>query len=212
MFHILKGQMKGDSTEYAHLQFDGASDPNPGRASAGAVLFDKEGLIGEAGEYIDYATNNQAEYRGLRLGLTKANEYGIKELLIEGDSNLIVQQVTGSWKVNHPALKEEYDRVKDLIGAFDLVGIRHVPREQNQKADSITKQVLQTQQGYEVKNRNLRWNPLQQPKERQKEQSNEEEKENKHRSIEEQLRELSAEIQEVKADVKEILRLLKTLI
>jgi ribonuclease HI len=198
MFHMLKGIMKGGPSEYILLQFDGASTPNPGRASAGAVLLDKEdrGIIGEAGEYIDHATNNQAEYRGLRLGLTKAKEYGMKELLIEGDSNLIIQQVAGLWKVNHPALKEEHDAVKRLVDEFDVIGIRHVPREQNQKADEITKQVLQTQMGYE--NRNMSFNQVQPLQEQP--------------SVKEQIQQLSNEIHEVKADVKEILRRLKTLI
>jgi ribonuclease HI len=89
------------------LQFDGLSYPNPGISTSGAVLFDHNNkVIFEVGEYIGFATNNQAEYNGLIIGLQRALELNIKNILIEGDSKLIIYQSAGKWKVNNEDLKQ----------------------------------------------------------------------------------------------------------
>lgn len=147
-----------DRSEAAWLvQFDGAANPNPGPASSGAVLWSPPGLDGkrsvmfESGKYLGKATNNIAEAQGLLLGLQIAASRGAREILIEGDSELIVFQQTGKYQVKDRNLKVWWAQSQAAMmdeSAFDWVAIRQVPREQNERADSITKEVLRTKQGF----------------------------------------------------------------
>lgn len=143
---IIKGDFTPNSTL---LQFDGLSYPNPGISTGGAVLFDhNKKVMFEVGEYIGFATNNQAEYIGLIIGLQRAVELNIKNILIEGDSKLIIYQSAGKWKVNNEDLKVLNQTVKELTNKFDFVGIRHVYRNSNKYADRITNDVLKSKQSY----------------------------------------------------------------
>lgn len=150
-YYILKGS-KQFSTDYylsCHiLQFDGGSVPNPGPSSGGAVLLksDRRSVIFEVGDYVEYSTNNQAEYFGLWLGLKECLERGYREILIEGDSQLIIKQVAGEWKCKDPDLKQLQKTVLDLIAKFDYVAIRHVLREYNKHADALTNEVIKTKE------------------------------------------------------------------
>ena len=136
-YFIVKGT--ADEKECCLLQFDGASEPNPGESCGGAVLFSPDRkLIFERGEYIDYATNNQAEYTGLLVGLVSCVENGIKKLLIEGDSNLVINQVAGKWKIKDAELKIFHEEIIKLMDHFDFVAIRHIYREYNAHADRLT--------------------------------------------------------------------------
>lgn len=131
--------IKGKETKSHLLQFDGASEPNPGESCGGAVLFDPEGkVVFERGEYIDHATNNQAEYTGLLVGLVSCVEQGVKNLLIEGDSKLVVYQVAGKWQPKNAELKIFHAEIIKLMDDFDFVAIRHVYRENNAHADRLT--------------------------------------------------------------------------
>lgn len=134
------------------LQFDGGANPNPGPASAGAVLWSPLDITGkrrvefESGRYLGKATNNIAEVQGLLLGLKIAATRGARELLIEGDSELIVFQQTGKYKVKDKNLKVWWSEIQAAMmdeTAFDWIAIRQVPREQNERADSVTKEVLE---------------------------------------------------------------------
>ena len=134
------------------LQFDGGANPNPGPASAGAVLWSPMDITGkrrvefETGSYLGRATNNIAEVQGLLLGLKIAATRGARELLIEGDSELIVFQQTGKYKVKDKNLKVWWSEIQAALmdeTSFDWIAIRQVPREQNERADSITKEVLE---------------------------------------------------------------------
>jgi ribonuclease HI len=133
------------------IQFDGAANPNPGPASSGAVLWSPKDLDGrrnpvfESGKYLGKATNNIAEVQGLLLGLQIAATRGARELLIEGDSELIIFQQTGRYRVSDAKLKRWWAEIQVAMmdeTAFDWIAIRQVPREQNERADSITKEVL----------------------------------------------------------------------
>lgn len=133
------------------LQFDGGANPNPGPASAGAVLWSPLDITGkrqvefESGRYLGKATNNIAEVQGLLLGLKIAATRGARELLIEGDSELIIFQQTGKYKVKDKNLKVWWSEIQAALmdeTAFDWIAIRQVPRELNQRADSVTKEVL----------------------------------------------------------------------
>jgi len=133
--------VKGKQTAEPYLlQFDGASDPNPGPSAGGAVLFHPGTTdpVFERYEFIPHATNNEAEYNGLIIGLQEAADAGIKNLLIEGDSNLIVNQFAGTWKIKAQNLASLHKKARDLLSKFDFVSIKHIPREKNTHADRLT--------------------------------------------------------------------------
>jgi ribonuclease HI len=152
-YSIIKGTEKKESKCHL-LQFDGLSQPNPGTSTAGAVLFSpiitetQRAPIFERGEFMNYATNNQAEYTGLLIGLKSAKELQIKNLLIEGDSQLVINQVQGKWKVSNDSLKVLNKEILELLKDFDFVAIRHVYRNSNKYADKITNDVLESKQSY----------------------------------------------------------------
>jgi len=156
-YSLLVGE--SDRSEAAWLlQFDGAANPNPGPASSGAVLWSPQGIDGrrnpvfESGKYLGKATNNIAEVQGLLLGLKIAATRGARELLIEGDSELIIFQQTGKYKVSDKNLKVWWSEIQAAMmdeTAFDWIAIRQVPRELNERADSITKEVLARKAGFQ---------------------------------------------------------------
>ena len=128
-------------TVHCHLlQFDGGAVPNPGEGCGAAVIFSPEPrvCVFEGGTYLEKATNNQAEYIGLLFGLRTAVKMGIKSLIIEGDSQLIVFQVSRKWNVNNENLKTYHTNVQTLLSNFEYVGIRHVLRAHNKVADALT--------------------------------------------------------------------------
>jgi ribonuclease HI len=129
------------------LQFDGASDPNPGPSAGGAVLFHPETTdpVFERYEFIPHATNNEAEYNGLIIGLQESADAGIKNLLIEGDSNLIINQFAGIWKIKAQNLAILHTKARALLPHFDFVAIKHIPREQNAHADRLTNEGVKQQ-------------------------------------------------------------------
>lgn len=131
------------------LQFDGLAAPNPGECTGGAVLFDPEGkVVFETGHYEKFGTNNQGEYTGLFIGVKAAVKMEIKNLLIEGDSMLVIQQISGNWKVKDKNLKIIYDAIMKLFDNFDFVGIRHVYRKDNAYADELTNQTLKLKKSF----------------------------------------------------------------
>lgn len=151
-YTILKGSSISNTDSYL-LQFDGLSEPNPGASSGGAVLYSPAGtIIFEVGEFIPYATNNQAEYAGLIIGLKHALAYKPAALRIEGDSQLIINQVIGKWKIKNDVLKTLRAAVHELLSdaAFVNVAIRHVYREQNKHADKLTNDVMKTRESFVV--------------------------------------------------------------
>ena len=131
------------------LQFDGLASPNPGEATAGAVLFSPEGkVVFEVADYLGIQTNNYAEYSGLLIGLKLAKQKGYKQIKIEGDSNLIIQQVKGLWKVKEPRLKILFEQIMKLLIDFKVESIKHVYREYNKVADALTNECLATKKGF----------------------------------------------------------------
>ncbi|WP_417908525.1 ribonuclease HI family protein [Candidatus Electronema sp. PJ] len=120
---------------------DGASRGNPGKAGAGAVLLDNEGCEQAARSlFLGQCTNNAAEYRALILGLQAALELGCSQLAIRLDSELIVRQIQGRYKVKHETLKPLFDEVKTLLAQIGSWSIAHIPREQNKRADQLANQ------------------------------------------------------------------------
>jgi len=152
-YTIIKGSPTTPESACYLLQFDGLCVPNPGTATAGAILYtpcsdETRSILVKRGEFIGPGTNNIAEYTGLLIGVKSAVDFGVKLLLIEGDSNLVVQQVSGNWKVNNEALKGLHKEIRDLLIRFDFVAIRHVYRDSNQAADAITNAVFKSRQSF----------------------------------------------------------------
>ncbi|MBD5655494.1 MAG: reverse transcriptase-like protein [Candidatus Eremiobacteraeota bacterium] len=122
---------------------DGGSRGNPGPAARGAVLFAEDGsVLAEVGEYLGIATNNVAEWRALLAGLAKARELGLDEVAVRMDSELVVRQVTGVYRVKHADLIPLATKAKILLREFKRFDIRHVPRKENAAADAVVNQYL----------------------------------------------------------------------
>ena len=121
---------------------DGGSRGNPGPAAYGAVVYENEKIVKEVGAAIGVASNNVAEYQGLIAGLKAANEIDpAATILVKMDSKLVVEQMSGRWKVKHPNMKE---LAKQAFATHDpkLVSYQWIPREENSHADSILNDVL----------------------------------------------------------------------
>ncbi len=120
---------------------DGASRGNPGQAGAGAVLLSPHGdeLIARSA-YLGACTNNVAEYRALILGLDEALRLGCAELSIALDSELIVRQIQGRYKVKNESLLPLFQQVQERLSRLRKWSIKHVPRAQNSRADQLANQ------------------------------------------------------------------------
>lgn len=122
---------------------DGASRGNPGPAAAGALVIDPSGaVVAEVSEPLGIQTNNYAEYQGLIKGLEAAKKLGAGTVEVRMDSELLVKQMTGVYRVKHPALIPLSVRANELRRQFDSVTFRHVRREFNKQADALANQAL----------------------------------------------------------------------
>jgi ribonuclease HI len=125
------------------VNVDGGARGNPGPAAIGVVVRDAEGeVLAERGERIGRATNNVAEYRALLAGIELAAAHGASELELRGDSELVVRQVEGRYKVKNPDMQELHAEVKRALGPFESWSIRHVPRAENAEADRLVNEAL----------------------------------------------------------------------
>jgi ribonuclease HI len=125
------------------VNVDGGARGNPGPAAIGVVLRDADGAVVESvGETIGTATNNVAEYRALLRGLELAAAHGATELELIGDSELVVRQIEGRYKVKHEGMKELHAQAKAALAGFDRWSIRHVRRAENADADRLVNQAL----------------------------------------------------------------------
>jgi ribonuclease HI len=125
------------------VHVDGGARGNPGPAAAGAVLSTPQGeVLGEASELLGDATNNVAEYRALLLGLARARALGATEIEVVNDSELVAKQITGAYKVKHPAMRPLYLDAMAALRDFDRWSIRSVPRAQNAHADALVNAAL----------------------------------------------------------------------
>ena len=148
-YSIIKGASSVKESDCYLLQFDGLAQPNPGEASSGAILYSpSREPVYETGEYIKFATNNAAEYTGLIIGLRLALEKGVTNLLVEGDSQLIIFQAQGKWKVKNENLKKYNKEVCNLVSQFEFIAMRHIRRELNKDADRITNEVVKSKETF----------------------------------------------------------------
>ena len=146
-YQVVLGAVEAD---FDLLQFDGLSIPNPGKGSSGAILFSSSGdIVFERGDYLGNTTNNIAEYTGLLIGIEECVKRNIKNIRIEGDSLLVINQVSGKWQVKDAKLKVLHQSVMAMIHKyFNNVIIRHVYRENNKEADRITNEVMKLDYSY----------------------------------------------------------------
>jgi ribonuclease HI len=127
----------------AIVNVDGGARGNPGPAAIGIVVRDDDGaVLEEVGEKIGEATNNVAEYRALLRGIELAGAQGVTELELIGDSELVVRQVEGRYKVKNAGMKELHAEVKKALAGFDSWSIRHVRRAENADADRLVNEAL----------------------------------------------------------------------
>jgi ribonuclease H / adenosylcobalamin/alpha-ribazole phosphatase len=127
----------------ARLSTDGGSRGNPGPAAFGYVLEAEDGhVLAAHGEAIGRATNNVAEYRGLVAGMTKAAELGVDELEVLSDSELLVKQMQGDYRVKNEALRVLWEEANDLERRFRKVRYTAVRRAHNELADSLVNEAL----------------------------------------------------------------------
>lgn len=127
-----------DANRSVVISCDGASRGNPGPAGAGALIVTDAGeVLAEIAEGLGETTNNVAEYTAVILGLERAAELGAREVHLRSDSLLLVQQLSGRFRVKAPHLQPLHRRVRELAAAFDVVRFEHVRRERNREADAL---------------------------------------------------------------------------
>ena len=125
------------------INTDGGARGNPGPAGIGALICDEHGkTITELKQYIGIATNNVAEYKALLMALAEACKLGGKQLLIQMDSELIVRQMIGQYKIKEPTLKVLAQEALLLIKNFEKVDFKHVRREYNKHADKLVNEAI----------------------------------------------------------------------
>src|ERR1700726_2773366 len=128
---------------YLMAHSDGGARGNPGPAGYGGVIQDESGKkVAHLSEYLGHQTNNFAEYQGLIAALEYAVEHGPKALKVISDSELLVRQIKGIYKVKNATLQELHGRAKQLIAQLDWFSIDHALREHNQEADDLANQAM----------------------------------------------------------------------
>lgn len=128
---------------YLVAHSDGGARGNPGPAGYGVVIKDESGRkIAALSEYLGHQTNNFAEYQGLIAALEYAIEHGPKALKLISDSELLVRQIKGIYKVKNPTLKDLHGRAQELIAHLEWFSIGHALREHNQEADRLANEAM----------------------------------------------------------------------
>ena len=130
------------------INIDGASRGNPGPASYGVVIRDARGeAVAKLKKYIGRFTNNVAEYYGLIAAMDYAQSHGARAIRVESDSELLVKQMRGLYKVKSVDLQPLYERAQKMSKGFELFSVEHVYREQNREADALANEVLDETEG-----------------------------------------------------------------
>jgi ribonuclease HI len=130
-------------TETIMVNFDGGSRGNPGPAGIGVVLAAEDGTpLITRGKFIGVATNNVAEYTALIFGLREAAKLGASKILVRGDSELVIRQMRGEYRVKNPALKHLFEQAQALLGDFKSVKLEHNLRDQNSLADRLANRAM----------------------------------------------------------------------
>ena len=131
------------NTKSMLIWVDGAARGNPGPAAIGAVIKDEQGAtLARISQRIGKTTNNQAEYRALIAALEKAVQLGARKVSVYSDSELVVRQITGRYRVKKAELKPLFQKVTQLQSRLESFSISHIPREQNTEADRLANEAL----------------------------------------------------------------------
>lgn len=139
--------VKFDPEDYIYnrllIYTDGAARGNPGESGAGVVLKTPEGEeVGRFGRYLGKGTNNFAEYQALLLGLQHAQEFGANDITILSDSDLLVRQLMGEYRVRAAHLRVLFDEAQQMLAEFDKYQIKRIEREKNREADSMANRAI----------------------------------------------------------------------
>jgi ribonuclease HI len=121
---------------------DGASRNNPGEAGAGVYILQDNKPVGEIAQYLGKTTNNIAEYKAAILGLEHAVKQGATRVNLFADSELLVKQLNGDYKVKNEGLKPLYGKAKELIGKIGSVQVKYIRREMNKEADALANKAI----------------------------------------------------------------------
>lgn len=125
------------------IKTDGGARGNPGPAGIGVVIEDEDGkVLEEHAKFLGVATNNVAEYKAVVLGLERAKSLGAATVEVRADSELLVKQANGDYRVKNEGLKPLYEKMKILETHFDKVRYRHVRREMNKAADALANRAM----------------------------------------------------------------------
>jgi ribonuclease HI len=125
------------------IQADGASRGNPGEAGVGAVISDARGrTVKELKRFLGMATNNVAEYRAVILALEKALDFGAGSVIVYLDSELVVRQLRGEYRVREAHLKTLHRQALEILNRFSKYDIYYVPREENRRADQLANEAI----------------------------------------------------------------------
>lgn len=125
------------------IKSDGGARGNPGKAGIGVVLYNQDDeVLTTISEYIGVATNNQAEYKAIIAGLKKAKELKASEVIAYLDSELIVKQVNGEYRVKNKELAPLFLELHNLKLSFKKTRFIHIPREENKEADKLANQAM----------------------------------------------------------------------
>jgi len=132
------------------LHFDGGARGNPGPGGIGVVLLNEDGdALYELGEFLGHTTSNVAEYTALVRGLTAAKTLGAKKVIVKADSELVVRQINGIYKVKSPHLKPLFQKATTLMREIGDVTISHIYREGNARADELANAAMDMQKKIE---------------------------------------------------------------
>lgn len=124
------------------LYFDGCCKGNPGPSGCGAVIYKNNEELFSCSQYLGIATNNQAEYNGLIMGLKKALELSITNICVFGDSQLVIHQLNKKYKVSSPQIKPLFEVVSQLKMNFENIEFHHVYRSSNKRADQLANDAM----------------------------------------------------------------------
>lgn len=160
-WNVESGEQMSKSKRVVTIYSDGAARGNPGPAGAGALVLLGNKKVGQICEYLGETTNNVAEYSALILALESAASLKAERLKVCSDSELLVQQLQGVYKVKNPRLKSYIGRAKELLTFYERVDICHIEREKNTRADELANQAIEEYLGGKRKERRLKSIPEQ---------------------------------------------------
>lgn len=127
---------------YLTIFTDGASRNNPGEAGAGVLILQDNKPVAELARYLGTTTNNIAEYNAAIMGMEHAVKLGASHVKLFADSELLVKQLNGLYKVKNEGLKPLFQRVKELIAKIGTVEVQYIPRAENSKADALANKAI----------------------------------------------------------------------